>query len=512
MTAVSVEAPEVAPAYVYRPPRVRSMAGQLAQLAEKLGRPLYAEQVTALDVLTGLRDDGRAASRMAAIICGRQNMKTWDMQLIALGRLLMPDGDRYAVWSAHEVATSQETFRDFLELIEADGHAWLRRRVVRVGQANGKEVIEFAGGRRLRFRARRRTGGRGLSGDSLFLDEAFALLPAHMGALLPILSTRRRAAVFVGSSAGMPESSVLRGIRDRGRQGGPGAPAYVEWCAPGSLERPGCERSDCTHQVGAPGCCLDRRDLLMLANPAVRVGRITWEALQSERDEMTPEEYARERLGWWDLPGSVARPAVDRRAWARCSDPGTLDEVRSRLAAVVDISMDGQHATLAVAGVLPDGRVRVEVVQAWDGESSVKDLRRDLPGLVAKVRPRRFGWFPAGPAAALAADMTEKRSAGWPPAGVKVEEIKGEAASACMGLAELVAAGQVAHSDDDLLTAHVAGAQQLWSGDRWRFARRGGGHCDGAYAAAGAVHLARTLPSVGKPRLVTAGGARGGSA
>jgi hypothetical protein len=51
----------------------------------------------------------------------------------------------------------------------------------------------------------------------------------------------------------------------------------------------------------------------------------------------------------------------------------------------------------------------------------------------------------------------------------------------------------------------VTGAGRLKRGDAWVFSRKGEGHCDAAYAAAGAVHLARTLPApVGKPRLVVA--------
>jgi hypothetical protein len=53
---------------------------------------------------------------------------------------------------------------------------------------------------------------------------------------------------------------------------------------------------------------------------------------------------------------------------------------------------------------------------------------------------------------------------------------------------------QLLHPDDDLLNAHVNGSQRKDSGDGWRFVRRGAGHVDAAYAAAGAVHLARTLP------------------
>jgi hypothetical protein len=173
------------------------------------------------------------------------------------------------------------------------------------------------------------------------------------------------------------------------------------------------------------------------------------------------------------------------------------------VAVCLDVAPDGQHATLAAAAVLPDGRARVEVVRAWD---NTDQLRRDLPGLLARVRPRAFGNHPNGPAAALAADLDKRKRAGWPPKGCEVEAIRGDVAAVCMGLEEQVRAARVVHSDDPLLNAHVTGAERLGpAGAPWVFSRRGGGHCDGAYAAAGAVHLARTLPpSPGKPRLVVA--------
>jgi hypothetical protein len=73
-----------------------------------------------------------------------------------------------------------------------------------------------------------------------------------------------------------------------------------------------------------------------------------------------------------------------------------------------------------------------------------------------------------------------------------------------MELQEQVVSRRVLHSGDPLLTAHVTGAQRLRQGDAWRFQRQGAGHCDAAYATAGAVHLARTLPSpIGRPRIIT---------
>ena len=145
--------------------------------------------------------------------------------------------------------------------------------------------------------------------------------------------------------------------------------------------------------------------------------------------------------------------------------------------------------------MLEDGRARVEPVAAWSGQGCTDQLRSELGGLVAKVDPAKLGWFPSGPAAALAADLRDRD--GWPPAGVEIEEIRGDVAAVCMGFAEQVTAGKIAHSGDPLLDAHIAGAEKLAHGDGWRFSRKGAGHVDALYAAAGAVHLARTLVDEG---------------
>jgi hypothetical protein len=194
-------------------------------------------------------------------------------------------------------------------------------------------------------------------------------------------------------------------------------------------------------------------------------------------------------------------PAIDAIAWRRCLDPGDLGEVRNRVALCLDLSPDGMHATLTAAAVLPDGRVRVEPVRAWSGPLTTKHLRRDLPGELSRVKPMAFGWFPAGPAAALTADLRKRQ--GWPPRGIAVEGIKGDTAAVCMGLADLAAGTGIAHSGDPLQDAQVAAAERLRVGSTWVFSRRGGGHCDAVYAMAGAAHLARTLPApAGRPRLI----------
>ncbi|WP_243704921.1 MULTISPECIES: terminase [unclassified Micromonospora] len=193
--------------------------------------------------------------------------------------------------------------------------------------------------------------------------------------------------------------------------------------------------------------------------------------------------------------------AIDPAAWRDCRVPAPVDtELRQRLAACVDLSLDGQHATLAVAVVLDDERVRVETVHEWSGPDAASQLERELPAWAERVRPKVLGWFPSGPAAAVAAKVADRRkdgARGWPPRGVQVEGIRGEVTATAMGFAKEVTARTVVHSGQEMLDAQVAKAEKLTQGGGWVFTRKAG-QVDAVYAVAGAVHLARTLPKVRK--------------
>jgi len=433
-----------APAYLHRPSHARSMLGPVDKLATALGRPLDDAQRTAVEALTGLREDGRPASLEAAVIAPRQNLKTWIMQLIVLIRLLEPGGDRLIVWSAHLFDTAQETFGDFLELIET--HPWLDDLVQKVDRGNGEEQITFPGRRRLRFRARAKTGGRGLAGDCVVLDEAFALKAAHMGALLPILSTRRRALVLYGSSAGMTESAVLRDVRDRGRKGRPGAPAYAEWCAPGSLTDPGCADPVCRHDPGTAGCVLDDQALWVRANPAAASGRISM-------------DY----LGAWR--GAAGPNSVPRR-------------VPVGLAVVV--APKGRSASVVAAGRRDDGLVHVEILEQRPGT--------DWLAAWARAKCVDLGWAPLhylGGKNPTSAVVPALQKAQVPL--VKVSET--DYAGACDSADQMVRGGLVRHRGDPRLTAGLEASGRRDVGDgAWVMTWKG---AMGAIAAAGmAVPLA----------------------
>ena len=155
------------------------------------------------------------------VIAPRQNLKTGLAKQAELGWLFVTE-QRMITHSAHEVPTSTSTFNDLVNLIE--GRPWLSKMLPArephgIYRSPGRERIELKDGRKIQFRARTRSGGRGLTGDKMVLDEAFALLPEHMGALLPTLAVVPDPQLLYLSSAGLLTSEQLRDIRTRGRAG-----------------------------------------------------------------------------------------------------------------------------------------------------------------------------------------------------------------------------------------------------------------------------------------------------
>lgn len=451
MSAVPVE--DVwQPAFLNVPPRDGSLVRAVEGVAAKVGRTLDPPQRQAIDVLTSSWRSGKPATLEAAIIAPRQNLKTYCLENIVLARLTAPGPPALVVWSAHEVATAQETFRTFIDL--AERFAWLGEKVSRVSRSPGRESIEFEGKRRLRFRARIKTGGRGLSGDLIVLDEAFALEPAHMGSLLPILSTRKRAQVIYGSSAPLATSATLRGVMERGREGGPGAPAYVEHKAPGSFGEPGCVESDCYHKPGTVGCALDDEANWLAANCAAP-GRISLDYIRAERLALTPLEFARERLSWGEDAAGASDPPFTLSQFELLTDPESRTVGPVALAAF--ISPDRDAWAIGVAGRRADGLVHIGLGGVGSGGPALAQrlievrsevaLRRIVDDKASREAIAGDDWT-VGPIAGLL------RDAGCQPLVWSATEVR----MACAALKDAVIDRQVRHSGRSELLAAVKGA------------------------------------------------------
>lgn len=308
------------------------------------------QQELGLDMIFAVGQDGLPASFAFCVICCRQNLKTGLLKQAALGWLTVTEEWRI-VWSAHELDTTREAHTDLSNMITETPS--LSRLLPKTGNrgiydANGQERIEFASGQVLKFKARTLTGGRGLSGDKVILDEAFALKPAHVGALLPTMTARPHGQVLYASSAGKADSEILRDVRDRGRAGTSPRMSYIEWLAP----RKACADPDCTHpKSGVEGCALDDEDLWREGNPTITTGRITLDTIRALRQELPPEEFARESMGWWDEPDAGAAAVFGPGRWEACA--GEPEEHPAHPDAIgVAVAVDRLSASIAAASMV----------------------------------------------------------------------------------------------------------------------------------------------------------------
>lgn len=472
---------------------------ELIDFAAEAGTPFDPWQEF-LAIHSGELLDGRPRFRIVLVLVSRQQGKThYGKELCAWWLVvdLPGTGEQPTILGiSSKLDYAKESWEATRRLLR---RPYFAGEVPRGGirESNGEQCITTVHDTRYKIAASNDDAGRSLTISRLLVDE---LRRQHdwtaWSAAEPTTAAVPDAQIIALTNQGDYRSVVLRSLRKQALrfiETGEGDPrlGIFEWSAPD-----GSDPTD-VHALAQASPNLNHPDgrnpLDALLGNAIRAKAAGGEELEKFKIESMC------------MAVEVLDPAFDFERWRACLDVGDLADLRAGVAACVDLSLDEQHATLLAAAVMPDGRVRLEAVRAWEGRGCTLALLRDLPGELRKVRPRVFGWFPAGPAAAVAAKLADRTkpnqraASAWPPKGVVVAEITSEVPAVCMGFAEQVHTKQIAHSDDPLLNAQILGTQMLHQGVRWVYTRRGAGHCDATYAAAGAVHLARTLPPPEKP-------------
>lgn len=430
-----------------------------------------------------LLPNGLPRFRTLLILVARQAGKTFLLRVLTLFWLTQ-ERHGLILGTSTKIATAKEPWDDAVAAIETvpalsvlmpPGRG--ARLVGGIRDQNGRECITTLDGCRYMIAAANRSCGRGLSIDRLVLDELREQKNRDAwNAAVPATSARENAQIWCISNQGDDRSVVLNSLYQSAIEGTEDDLGLLEWSSP--------EGAD----------VLDRR-AWAAAQPALG-GRVPFAAMNSRANTAAAQGGAVEadfRTEYLCQRVRTLNGGVNPASWARGALSGSLEGVRDKLAVCVDISPDWMHATLCAAAPVSPGVIRVQGIKEWTGPNTTKDLRNDLPALLDQLKPRTFGWFPSGPTASLTADLREPKEGrrnGWPPAGVAIVEIGAEASAACMGFAEQVNSGGVVHSGQQLLDTHILGAEKT-KGVKWIFMREHG-HCDAAYAAAGAVHLART--------------------
>ena len=450
----------------------------------------FAEQILGIELLPWqawflihaleLRPDGKFRFRKVLALVARQNGKTLVCKVLALWFLYVR-GSKLVLGAAQALTIAREAWQGAVDL--ATEHDELADEIDNVRYTNGEQCLKLTSGGRYMITAATRGAGRGLSVDGLLLlDELREQRDWDAWAALSKTTNAKPQALIVGiSNQGDDESVVLNSLRGTALKEADPRLGLFEWSAP-------------------PSCRLDDPQAWAQANPGL--GRTIQEEdirsqCASDPAPVFQTEVLCQRVDALDA-------AIDPQGWAACADSElTLESVKTQVCVGVEVAYDDGHVTAVAATPLGDDKFGVEVLDAW---GSTHEARGKLRELFSRMKPRAVGWFSQGPATVLGPDLQalhdedvigqrmylvedERRSEA--PGLVKVDPV-----AACEGLADLVDNRRLVHSDDQLLNAHIAASIRKDQGDGWRFARRGAGRNDAAYAAAAAVHLARTLPPV----------------
>lgn len=452
--------------------------GVIAFARDVLKEPLTPWQEYFVIHAGELLEDGRPRFRKVLCLVARQNGKTHLLKVLAAYWLLIERVGQVLGLSTNR-ESAKEAWDKARKIIECN--PLLDPFLSKVKTGNNDTYLETVEGSVYRIRAANDGAARGLTVDRIIFDELRQQKTFDAwDAVMPTMAARPFAQAICISNAGDDSSKVLNKFQENA----------LDFIASGT----GDFREGLFEWSAAPGDDITSPETWAKANP--NMGYIFSE------DELRGDAITALNAGGEVLAGfkterlcmrvSAMDAAIDPDRWALCYDETASWTGASKQAVFfLDVSLNQSRATLCAARELPDGSVQVGVFKAWT-DQHMKTLARDLKKILSEQKPRAFGWFPIGPAAAYASSLKTLRIP-----GVTIQEVTGEVADSCMGLADEVTSKRIVHSSPagDLLTAQITAVAKLWTGDRWKFTRKGVGDCDAAYAAAGAINLVRTMPA-----------------
>lgn len=409
--------------------------------------------------------DGQLRFSKVLFLAARQNGKSTLVSILCL--YWMTHGNPKVLYSSASLDTAKDQWETVSDYCEEHADLFGTPKLRKMNGHWSTELPKFKASYTV-ISANRR-GGRGkFAVNRALVDELREHIDFDaMAAVESTMLTVPNSQLWMLSNAGDRRATVLNHYRNLGQTGDDPELGYFEWSAP-------------------EDAAIDDVQAWAQANPGL--GHIiTTRALRSLMSGPA-SVFKTENLC---IGVASLNEAVSPDAWANCLYPGTLTEHRSRVVVALDVSGDLRHATVVAAATLPDGRVRVEVVAAYE---STTEIRTELPDLLARIKPRHFVWLPAGPAGAISTDLKAIANA---------RELTGaDVNKACQGLAELVAASRIAHNGDELLSAHILQCRKVTVGDGWKFDRKDS-WIDAAFACAAAVHIARTIPAPSRLKFIT---------
>ena len=309
-----------------------------ARLLSVGGLHLDPWQMDILDDWLGKTPSGKWASTTCGGSVPRQNGKTLLLQSRATAGMLLYGEE--VIYTAHLQKTATETFEEMREFFEGPK---IVKQVKEIKTALGREQIILRNGARIKFLARTRNGGRGQHGDLLIIDEAQEIDENAQASFLPAISASLNPQTIYTGTPPDPTAPgiVFRGIRKKALDGETKRTSWFEYSV---------------DDIGD----VSERERWAACNPALG-RRILLSTIESECEQMDPDTFARERLGWWSpVFTQEIEKAINPEAWNACASMAPKPEGKTAYA--VKFASDGSETVLCGAVIPKDGPARVTLI------------------------------------------------------------------------------------------------------------------------------------------------------
>ena len=269
----------------------------------------------------------------------RQNGKTGLLEGRAEAGMLLYN--EQVIYTAHLQKTATETFEEMASFFDTPK---LRKYIKDIKTALGREQIILTTGARVKYLARTRNGGRGQHGDLLIFDEAQELSVEAQASSIPAISASLNPQTIYAGTPPDPtaDGTVFRGLRDKAIAKETKTSAWFEFSV---------------QEIGD----VHDRERWARTNPALGV-RILMPTIEGECEQMPPDTFARERLGWWaPIVEHKIEYALDSKLWDACRSEEPKPE--GKTAYGVKFSADGSTVALCGAVIPATGPARISLIE-----------------------------------------------------------------------------------------------------------------------------------------------------
>lgn len=311
-----------------------SLAQEAIEFYKKSGRDCYPWQVSLLEAIMAINDDGLWVHQKFGYAISRRNGKTEDVYIVELWGL--HKGLRI-LHTAHRISTSHSSFEKLKKYLEdmgyVDGEDFVSNK------AKGQERIEFKEtGAVIQFRTRTSNGGLGEGFDLLIIDEAQEYTAEQESALkYTVTDSENPMTIMCGTPPTMVSTgTVFASYRKKVLAGNSEYSGWAEW----SVEN--------IHDINDV-------DAWYLTNPSMgyhlNERKIKVELGDDELDHNI------QRLGYW--PTFNQKSAISEKEWHDLkAEP--MPGLKGKLFVGIKYGQDGTNVSMAVAVRTDDNRIFVE--------------------------------------------------------------------------------------------------------------------------------------------------------